>query len=428
MRTLPFLLGALLLLPALLAPSSTGEGVSEAPVFQLVDDRLSFGVASLAARGDEMLAAVVASQNPYEAVVAGGIYRVDANGVTLLSATTLWGQELAVDGAGHTHFLARADSDLVLHRYDGEALTPVTVGGHYAVFGPEGKLYACDGRHLVRIGHGRTIEALPASCPGQTWGFSPGGLLYAVRNDFESQVVRIDVETGVSTPIVTLPGRASGLAFDLQGHAYVVYQPCCQSHGALVRFDPEEPVATVLADLPFPTASDLAFAGSRLWVSAYTSNPKLSGGIGYFDISVTGFGGFQPAPLELPPLPDLIVKSIEVEPVPLATPVGPVRVEPHEQRLIRVTLANKGGGEAGTFNVSMYVSNTPPAYVRHAELEGLAPGAEATIEFVFDTTARIGRYRIEGIVDSFGERVLESDETNNRFQSETVVVTPLGPS
>lgn len=227
--------------------------------------------------------------------------------------------------------------------------------------------------------------------------FAPDGSLYEA---LQGAILRVDVRNGTATPVAKTPSSSMGLAFAQDGSAYVV------SGRNLTRLDLATGANESVLALPPLQSVQMAFADGRLWLALTPTQGPAE--IGYVDLGVAGFRGFEPD-FQPGPVPDLVAH----------VSVGPESVSGASiSRLLRVSVSNEGPVAATAFATSVtWGGALSGAHQAWLNATGLAPGESVSAEFVVDTTLMAGNETATAAVPGFAWGVdavqAESDMANN---------------
>jgi sugar lactone lactonase YvrE len=152
---------------------------------------------------------------------------------------------MAVDPRGRLHVSSRFDGSVHRIARDGSSTTVATDLGVACgiAFNAEGELFVGDrSGSILRVVDGRATQlaAIPSSVAAFHLAFGPDGWLYVTAPTLSSRdaVYRISPQGTVETFFDGL-GRPQGLAFDSDGHLYVV--DAVAGASAIYRFRPDRP-------------------------------------------------------------------------------------------------------------------------------------------------------------------------------------------
>jgi sugar lactone lactonase YvrE len=152
---------------------------------------------------------------------------------------------MAVDPSGRLHVSSRFDGSVHLIATDGSSTTVATDLGVACgiAFSPDGELFVGDrSGSILRVSNGSATQfaSIPSSVAAFHLAFGPDGWLYVTAPTLSSRdsIYRISPEGTVETFFDGL-GRPQGLAFDSDGHLYVV--DAAAGASAIYRFRPDRP-------------------------------------------------------------------------------------------------------------------------------------------------------------------------------------------
>lgn len=152
---------------------------------------------------------------------------------------------MAVDPRGRLHVSSRFDGSVHLVAEDGSSTTVATDLGVACgiAFNADGELFVGDrSGSILRVANGSATQfaSIPSSVAAFHLAFGPDGWLYVTAPTLSSRdaIYRISPEGTVETFFDGL-GRPQGLAFDSDGHLYVV--DAVAGASAIYRFRPDRP-------------------------------------------------------------------------------------------------------------------------------------------------------------------------------------------
>lgn len=398
----------------------------------------------------------------------GGAIDADADGVFVIHGGAIERIDLAgramrvaeAPGASAWPLLATADNAFLLNTYRGmrkfhaDGSEPVSKARPvHAAFGPDGALYTVVGgwksQEMQRFDPAtRTASTvLPSGHDLSGITFSPSGTLHVLANGSVARIANGSLQTVLGAPVSSHPAYPtyfSAIAFDAADNLYVAQN---RDNGTDVLRIGAQGESTQVARLEGGQVVAASFGGTKLFVS-YVVRPGWQGeGVGYFDLGVPGFEGFESA-FALPPAGDLVVSAVEVvREAPLARVVYNVDNDVNEVRKVRVTVTNAGAGpvnEDWQLEVSItaqshlaaatHAASYRPGHrgsVLHTQWmvphEGVLPsGRSVTFEFLWDTTLLAGEFFVAADADPY-DTALETVEGwfENRGAIDVVVRTTL---
>jgi hypothetical protein len=389
MSQLRALLALLILLPLLPAPAG-----ATAPTLTVVATGPEWGSALLLGAPDGGVDAVVGTANG-----TGELRHVTPQGWAHASAPVVRAP-LARDAQGRLYALVHNATWRGVAALDPAGDLPVFPGFTPVGFTSQGLLAAglC-GNHgcLALVDEAHHASYFPENLT-PFHAFGPDGLLYEAS---KSAILRVNIENGTAAFVADAPGLVQAFAFAQDGSAYVV------ARGNLSRLDLATGASETVLALPPLQSARAAFADGRLWLALSPANGGPAQ-IGYVDLGVAGFRGFEPA-FQPGPVPDLVARAS----------IGPEsRSGGASWRTLRVSVTNEGPVEATAFAASVswggLVSGSRQAWLNGTSL---APGETASADFIVDTTLMAGNetatVRVLGALNDDQQGQAESDMANN---------------